>query len=477
MTAEFISNAIESRKDMLTDVSDRIWEYAELCYKEYRSAAAIAEVLKKEGFDVTEKLCGIDTAFSGKYGSGHPVIAIMGEFDALSGLSQEAHIAEQRPITVGGSGHGCGHNLLGVGSLAAAIAVKEYLKTHDVSGTVIYFGTPAEEGGSGKAFLVRRGAFEGVDAALTWHPSFMNQVRTRSTLAVIHARFTFHGKSSHASGSPFLGRSALDAVELMSVGTQYMREHIPDSARVHSSIVDAGGISPNVIPSRAEAVYICRDTTTQSAMEIYDWLCEIAKGAAQMTQTRVDIRLESACANVVNNTTLEMLMDKCLFELPQEPLTESERAEAQAIYDSNEMTAERIKKIIGFYGKPAEAVVLQHLDDAVYDFPLPADPNPQVNPASTDVGDVSWIVPTAQMSGATWAAWTSGHSWKAVSQGKSGLAHKGMLHAGKVIALTAVNLFEDPEIVEKARAEWKERVGETGYASPIPEDAEPGSLG
>ena len=196
-----------------------------------------------------------------------------------------------------------------------------------------------------------------------------------------------------------------------------------------------------------------------------------------MTQTRVDIRLESACANVVNNTTLEMLMDKCLFELPQEPLTESERAEAQAIYDSNEMTAERIKKIIGFYGKPAEAVVLKHLDDAVYDFPLPADPNPQVNPASTDVGDVSWIVPTAQMSGATWAAWTSGHSWKAVSQGKSGLAHKGMLHAGKVIALTAVNLFEDPEIVEKARAEWKERVGETGYASPIPEDAEPGSLG
>ena len=476
MTAKFISDVIESRKEMLTDVSDRIWDYAELCYREYRSAAALAEVLKNEGFEVTEKLCGIDTAFCGKFGSGHPVIGILGEFDALSGLSQEAHTTEQRPITVGGSGHGCGHNLLGVGSLAAAIAVKEYLKTNKVSGTVIYFGTPAEEGGSGKAFLVRRGAFEGVDAALTWHPSFMNQVRTRSTLAVIHGRFTFHGISSHASGSPFLGRSALDAVELMSVGTQYMREHIPDSARVHSAIVDSGGTSANVIPARAEAVYICRDKTIQSALDIYNWLCAIAKGAAQMTQTTVDIRLESSCANIVNNTTLEMLMDKYNLEIAQESLTESEMAETKAIYDTFGMTSDKIREIIGFYGKPAEAVVLKHLGEPVYDFPLPADPNPQINPASTDVGDVSWNCPTAQMSGATWAAWTSGHSWKAVSQGKSGLAHKGMLHAGKVIARTAVELFEHPELVERAREEWKERVGEKGYVCPIPEDAEPGAF-
>ncbi|WP_411678367.1 M20 family metallopeptidase [Caproicibacter sp.] len=467
-----ISMLIDGKKELYEQASDSIWDYAETRFEEHQSAELLCKILREEGFEVTTGLAGMQTAFVGSFGSGKPVIAILGEFDALFELSQAAGVTEKKPLVPGGSGHGCGHNALGVGALAAAVAVKDYIKKHRLSGTVRYYGCPAEEVGSGKAFMAREGVFDDADAALSWHPGDMNEVWGCSSLAVTQAYFKFSGTSSHAAAAPQLGRSALDAVELMNVGANYLREHVIPEARIHYAITNAGGLSPNVVQANAEVLYVVRAPKFRQAKEIFDRVVKIAKGAALMTGTAFETVIDSGYTDYIPNDTLSRLMSEKMKELGPwqadgeeigfakeigETLTATQKATANArVRDREELGVIRETGIAGFV-RPYQKS----------DTPMPG---------STDVGDVSWIVPTAQCSAATQAFGTPGHSWQVVSQGKSGICHKGMLLAAKTIALTAAELFEHPEIVSRAREEWKETLHGESYLCPIPPEVEPAAL-
>ncbi|WP_254306645.1 amidohydrolase [Clostridium sp. 001] len=273
-----VSEIVELKKDLLVKVSDEIWKCAETKFEEFRSAEILCKALEEEGFTVKRGAAGIKTAFIGSYGKGEPIIAVLGEYDALHGLSQEGGIAEQKPIIPGGSGHGCGHNLLGTGAFAGAIAIRYYMEENNLPGTIRYYGCPAEEGGAGKVFMSREGVFNDVDCALTWHPDTGNGVGLNSTLAVYDACFKFKGKSAHAAMAPHLGRSALDAVEVMNVGVNYLREHVIQEARIHYAITDAGGQSPNVVQAQAEDNFSIRAPKVSQVKDIYERICNIAKG-------------------------------------------------------------------------------------------------------------------------------------------------------------------------------------------------------
>ena len=321
-------NEIDEKKEFLDAVADEIWEHPELAFEEYHSAACLCDALRREGFAVETGLAGIETAFSATFGSGRPVIGILGEFDALSGLGQKAFETHSEPNGKA-AGHGCGHNLLGTGSLAAAIAVKRWLEERPGKGTVIYFGCPGEEGGSGKAFMARDGVFDGLDAAFYWHPDEETYVRTNKSLANIQVRFVFDGIASHAGAEPELGRSALDAVELMNVGVNYLREHMIDDARVHYAVTDTGGISPNVVQKHAEVLYLIRAPRNDQASSIYERVCKIAQGAALMTETKESHVFIKACSNTVINGPMTQMLQKIMEELdPPEP-TEADIAFAR----------------------------------------------------------------------------------------------------------------------------------------------------
>lgn len=469
---ERIVSLVEEKRKLYEQTSDEIWDLAETRFEEYRSAGVLCKILQNEGFQVQKNLAGMETAFVGSYGSGSPVIAILGEFDALFGLSQEADIAEKKPLKPGASGHGCGHNALGVGALAAAVAVKDYMVENNLPGTVRYYGCPAEEVGSGKAFMARDGVFEGVDAALTWHPGDRNEVWGCSSLAVTQAYFKFSGASAHAAAAPHLGRSALDAVELMNVGANYLREHIIPEARLHYAITNAGGLSPNVVQAEAEVLYVVRAPKFRQAKEIYDRVVKIAQGAALMTGTTFETFTDSGYSDYLPNDILGRLMCDKMSEIGawqpndkdilfakaiEATLTSDQKASANArIEGAKELDVIRESGIAGF------TVPYQRSDISM--------------PGSTDVGDVSQLMPTAQLTAATQAFGTPGHSWQVVAQGKSGLCHKGMLLAAKTIALTAAELFERPELVEQAKAEWEKSMNGEKYFCPIPEGVKPAAL-
>ena len=347
--------SLDEKAGVLFSVSDSIWDNPETDYTENVSSSILKEALEKEGFTVESNLAGIPTAFSGTFGSGSPVIGILGEFDALPGLSQKAGIAEKEPLEKGGNGHGCGHNLLGAGSLAAAIAVKEYLKEKKCPGTVVYFGCPAEEGGSAKAFLARDGVFSHVDIALSWHPNNMNAVWAFSSLANVKVRYSFKGISAHAGTSPHLGRSALDALELMNMGVQFLREHIIPEARVHYAITNTGGDAPNVVQAEAESVYLIRAPKNSQVKEIYERVNQIAKGAAMMCGVDVTIRLEKACSNILVNHSLEKVLYENMKAVGLPQYSEEEYSFAKAIQDTlpnRTKLADRFEKIIGRKGPP-----------------------------------------------------------------------------------------------------------------------------
>ena len=301
--------AIDEKNELIAEVADSIWDYAELSMQEVKSAALFVKVLKEEGFQVEEGICGIPTAFSASYGSGKPVIGFLAEYDALSGLSQEAGSTEYHELVKGGSGHGCGHNLLGAGAMAAAIGLKHYLAGTGKSGTVILYGCPGEEGVASKAYMARDGLWYNLDAALTWHAGDCNEVATGSTNSCIQMLYTFHGLASQASTAPERGRSALDAVELMNVGVQFLREHMPRDARIHYSILDAGGASPNVVQHQASVLYMIRSNFVKDCITLHQRVDKIAQGAAMMTDTRVEIEFIKACSNTVLNTELLKLID------------------------------------------------------------------------------------------------------------------------------------------------------------------------
>jgi len=465
---ELITLQVDGKRDAFVALADEIWRFAEIRFNEHKSAAAHVAVFEEEGFRITRNLAGMETAFVAESGRGGPVIGFLGEYDGLAGLSQEAGAAEPRTSTPGAVGHGCGHNLLGAGAALAAVALRNYLITAGIKGTVRFYGCPAEEGGSGKTFMARAGAFDDLDAAVSWHPGCFAAVMSRSSLANFQVYWRFGGRASHAAGAPHLGRSALDAVELMNIGVNFMREHMPAAARVHYSITDAGGVSPNVVQPRAEVLYLIRAPEVGQARTLFARVRKIAEGAALMTETEVEFEIDKACSNIAPNMTLAAAMHENLIRVGVVPFDAQDVAFAERIRGT--LTPDDIANSIETNGTPEAASAV------LYGAPVPLDPTPRLIVGSTDVGDVSRIVPTVQMWGACFAVGTPGHSWQLVAQGMSPAAHKGMVHAAKVMAATALDMIRDPALLERAKAELKERTGGNGYACPIPEDVVPPPL-
>ena len=473
MDKQKLYQMIEEKAPVLTGLSDKIWEFAELSMLEYQSAAAYAQVLRSEGFTVEEHLCGIPTAFSGTYGSGRPVIGILGEFDALSGLSQAPGVAERQPLTPGGSGQGCGHNLLGAGALGAAIAVKQAIEAGELKGTVVFYGCPGEEGCAGKTFMARDGMFRDLDTAITWHPGDTNEVMVGSNAACLQVEYTFTGVAAHAAGDPFNGRSALDAAELMNVGVQFLREHMRPKESVHYSFADAGGISPNVVQPTARLIYMVRGETVRTAKALLKRVDNIAKGAALMTDTTVTCRQIDGTADTLSNHVLEELLYRNLCAAPLPEYTPEEAAFAAAL-KATYVPAGLPGQLSG--DDPAvKKFVMEHTvggSAPLNNFVMPYVPSNAFSPGSTDVGDVSWLTPTAQFNAVTWPSGSPGHSWQNVSCGKTGIAHKGLLLAAKVLAGAAADLMEDPQLLKDARAEFAASAAE-GYDCPIGKEVVP----
>lgn len=455
---------VDAAKDRLIALSDRVWGMPEVCYTEARSSLEHEQELRHQGFRVTKHLAGIPTSVMGEAGEGGPVIAILGEYDALPGLSQEAGIAEPRAIEEGGHGHGCGHNLLGSAAMLAAVALKEWLAEQGLPGRVRYYGCPAEEGGAAKAFMVRDGAFDDVDAAITWHPHSFWEVAPPLSLANTRADFTFTGRSSHASASPHLGRSALDAVELMSVGVNYMREHMPSDARVHYAVLDTGGIAPNVVQAHARVRYSIRAVDLPGMLELVERVRKIAEGAAMMSETKVEMQIISAVSNILGNRPLEETMQRVLEELGPPNFDEADRTFARKIQET--LTEQDIAAAYRAIGR-------EPTDAPLCDFTVPLDAPRKPMIGSTDVGDVSWAVPTVQAHAPSIAVGTPLHTWQVVAQGKSPHAQKAMVQVAKAMAATAAALMNDGTLLQAAKDDHAARTSRTPYVSPIPPGVEP----
>ena len=467
---EELDSFLEEHKKEYEEISDQIWEFAEPRFQEYQSSALQQEYLKKQGFVIKADLAGEKTAFIAEYGSGKPVIAFLGEFDALSGLSQKADTTEREPIAEKGEGHGCGHNLLGTASLAAVSAVKDRMERQKMEGTIRYYGCPAEESASGKAYLVRDGYFNDCDLALTWHPASYTKATNRGSLANMKAFFNFHGKPSHASSSPERGRSALDAVELMNVGANFLREHVIPEAKIHYAITNAGGDAPNVVQGEAQVLYNVRAPKLRQVRDIYERVCDVARGAALMTGTSVTIELAAVCADYIPNPVILKILDRHIKQVY--PINYESADYDYADKFKRLLSEEDQKELREFatdlYGKQ-EAEKL--LEKAIFDQPAELERNAG-GIGSTDVGDVSYVVPTGQFTGVTMAQGTVGHTWQLTAQGKSGLAHKGMLAAAKILARAGFDFLTRPELVKEAETSFQDSMEEEVYLK-LPKDMKP----
>lgn len=425
---------LDARSDTYAKAALQIWEWAELGFQETKSTALLQQQLSAAGFRVKAGVADMPTAFTAEWGSGKPVIAIFGEFDALPGLSQKA-VPDRAPVVEGGAGHGCGHHTFGVASAAAAIAVKEWLEQTKRPGTIRYYGSPAEEGGGGKTYMIRDGLLKDVDTAIAWHPGDGNAASASSSLAMITARFRFKGISAHAAAAPERGRSALDGLEAMDYMVNMMREHVPQETRIHYAIFK-GGQAPNVVPDYAEAEYVVRHPDMRVLEGIWDRVVEASKGAAMGTGTTVEHEVISAYWNILPNETLSRLQHRNLERVGGYKMTPDEVAFAEALRKS--------------MVEPRNAIGSQ---EAVQPFRVGG------GAASTDMGDVSWYVPTVQMSAAIFVPGAAAHSWQATASGGTTIAMKGMMVAAKTMTLTAMDLFTDPTIITKARAEFDQKIG------------------
>ena len=468
---------VDEEAEVFEKLSDEIWANPELSLKEFRAAALYCKTLRALGFTVEEKLCGIDTAFCGRFGSGRPVIGILGEFDALSGLSQAADETEAKPLVTGGSGHGCGHNLLGAGSLAAAAAVKRYLERSGKSGTVIFYGCPGEEGGSGKAYMAREGLWKQLDAALSWHPSDVNQVETGTNNSCIQVLYRFSGVAAHAAGDPHNGRSALDAVELMNIGVQFLREHMTDDCRIHYAITDTGGVSPNVVQAKAAVLYMVRANKVADSVALQKRVDDIARGAALMTGTSFERVFIDGTAELLPNYSLERVLYRNMEEIGVPQPTREELTFAAELRKS--FPPDHTPPGMGARADAAIAAEVRKLTEngkaPINAFLMPPYSGTLFTPGSTDVGDVSWLTPTAQINTATWPAGIPGHSWQVVACGKSSQARRAMRYAAKVLAGAAIDLLEDEGLLAAAQSEFAQKAA-SGYVCPIEEGAVPIAL-
>jgi aminobenzoyl-glutamate utilization protein B len=430
----FVVRQLQVSTPVYQTIAKDIWDFAELGYLETKSSALLQQTLTQAGFKVETGVAEIPTAFVATYGSGKPVIGILAEFDALPGLSQDT-VPFKKPLVEGSTGHGCGHNLFGTASSAAAISIKQWLEKNKRSGTVRLYGTPAEEGGGGKTFMVRAGLFEDVDAVLHWHPSDHNSADAQSCLAVIGANFRFYGTSSHAAGSPHVGRSALDGVESMNYMVNLLREHMPQEARIHY-VITKGGLAANVVPDYAEVEYMVRHPNVTGVLELWDRVIKAAEGAATGTGTRMDYEIVSGLYNLMPNETLGKLMHANLTKV------------GGVNYSGYELDfAKKIQSTFSYVAPPlARAQSVEPFKISSF-------------PASTDVGDISWLVPTTGLGTATWVPGTAAHTWQAVAVDGMGIGMKGMMNAAKVMAMTGIDLFTSPMLIDQAKEELKKRRG------------------
>lgn len=440
---------VDARAEELKAVNKAIWQFAEVGLEEHKSSALLVEKLKGAGFDVKTNVSGMNTAFVASYGQGKPVIGILAEYDALPGLSQKVSPTRDAAIE-GGNGHGCGHSGLGTGALGAALAVKAAMQKHKLPGTIRLYGTPAEETLIGKVYMTLDGQFDDLDVCLHWHPSDRNESWASSSKAVVSAKFTFHGTPSHASVSPEAGKSALDAVELMNVAANYMREHVKEDARFHYVIVDGGG-QPNVVPPKATVWYFVRADQHQDVEHNFRWLLDIAKGAALMTRTKFDVQYDTDCHEIISNAPLSELITANLERVGPPKFSESELTFARRLQAP--LAAE--------LGTPFPLAI----DERVHR----ATPNSKLSRGSTDVGDISWRIPTGGLKTACFPAESPGHSWQNVACIGSTIGEKGTLYAAKVLAATTLDLLEDQRLIAAAKADFDERMKGRKYFTFIPE--------
>lgn len=464
-----ISQNLIDKKQKFIDVANAIWEHAEVIFDVEKSANEHINLLKSEGFKVEVGICDIKHAFLATYGNGKKKIGILCEYDALPDMSQKADSLEKEPNLGQKNGHGCGHQLIGTAGVAAGICLKDYIDS-DNDAQIVIFGCPAEEFGFAKGLLARDGAFEGMDALLSWHPMDRNMLWDMSSLAVYQAYFKFKGISSHAGANPELGRSALDAAELMNIGVQFLREHVIDEARVHYAFTDVGGSAANVVQPTACLHYVVRAPKQNQVDEIYQRVCKIAQGAALMSEVEVEIKLDSTAANYIVNKTLGEVMYKNMQEIF--PINYSdedwkyEEKYAKTVPENNKKSFQAIIKKLNpnLNEEQISKIAQKPLDDTLYPPSYPQKPLT----ASTDVGDASWCAPTAQLMVATFPQGLPPHSWQWVAMGKAEATHKAMFAAAKTMAFTAYDLFKNPQILELAEKEHKENLGGMVYKNPIP---------
>ena len=440
-----IRDEIDSKAAHFGDVSRKIWEFAEVGYKETKSSALLASELRAAGFTVETGVAGMPTAFVASYGQGKPVIGILGEFDALPGLSQE-DVPEKKPRAEGAPGHGCGHNLFGSGSALAAIAIKDWLAMRKIPGTIRFFGTPAEEGGGGKVYMARAGLFQDVDAVIAWHPGDSNRVTSGSSLGNINAKFRFYGKAAHAAASPEQGRSALDGLMIMSMAVEMLREHVPSTTRIHYIFTKAGA-APNVVPDFAEGYFYARHPDMPTLDGIWERIVKCAQAGALASDTRMEMEIIASVYNLLPNSPLIDALGRNL------------RIVGGVHYSPEETAfAETLRKT---FLKPDAAPLARASEIGS------ADQQSGVG-GSTDVADVSWNVPVGQFTTATFVPGTPGHSWQSAACAGSSIGRKGMVIAAKVLALTGADLFTDPRLLEAARKDFDARRAGNEYKSRIP---------
>lgn len=435
---EEVLQKLDSKADFYGEIARQIWSNPELGYLEIHSSGLLQKTLADAGFEVTAGVADIPTAFVAEYGSGKPVIGIMAEFDALPGVSQKA-VPFRSPVTEGGAGHACGHHLFGAASVAAGISVREWMEQNKIAGTIRVYGTPAEEGGGGKVYIARAGLIKDVDVMIHWHPSSENAAGATSSLANISTKFRFYGEASHAAAAPERGRSALDAVEAMNFMVNMMREHVPMETRMHY-VITRGGEAPNVVPAFAESYQYVRHPDARVVREIFERMVKTAEGAALGTQTKMEYEVINGVYNLLPNETLARIMHKNLELVGGVNYTPEERRFAEEIIKTYP---------VGIKVSPEDAAEI-----------APFVVSGEGGGGSTDVGDISWLVPTVGLGAATWVPGTSAHTWQAVAAGGMSIGQKGMLVAAKTMTLTAMDIFKEPAVVGKALQELNERRGD-----------------
>jgi aminobenzoyl-glutamate utilization protein B len=457
---------IDENKLHLIEASDNIWEFSELGFLEFRSMELLSSMMEKEGFQVERGVAGLPTAFIASWGTGKPVIGVMGEYDALLGVSQKKTPVKE-PLKINGVGHGCGHNIHGVSGLGGSLAIKTAMAKTGIKGTIRFYGCPAEESGSGKVWMVRAGVFNGVDAVLSHHPGAMNYGGLASSLANNSVKFHFYGKTSHAAANPEQGRSALDAVELMNIGVNYLREHVVQDARMHY-VIESGGGQPNVVPDYARSWYLIRAPERDQVDSIYARILKIAEGASLMTETKMKVEFLKAVYNKLPSRVLSEIITANMRTIGAPEYSEEELVFAAKLAES--ITSEAKRETLRKSKRPD----WENLQSVLMDRSFPdAWDEGEVSHGSTDVSDVSWIAPTMEFSTATWPLGTPGHSWMNTACSGTPLGHKSLIFASKIVAATALDLFTKPEHIKQAWGEHNTRTQGKTYSSPLPPEAKP----